>query len=98
MQIDTLSRVPLFSNLNDEQLQCIAGLGSEIAIDRGTQVAKQGDPPDGFYIILSGQIEWTRNVGGEIVPAVTLNAGEVFAELILLLEQRSKVGWAVLTI
>ncbi|PSB54879.1 hypothetical protein [Chamaesiphon polymorphus] len=45
MQIDTLSRVPLFSNLSNAQLQCIAGLGSEIAIDRGTQIAKQGDPP-----------------------------------------------------
>lgn len=86
MQIDPLRRVPLFSNLSDEQLQCVAGLGTEIRLDRGTQIANQGDPPDGFYIILEGQTEWTRNVGGEIVPAVTLGAGEVFAELILLLD------------
>ena len=87
MQIDILRQVPLFSNLKDEQLQCIAGLGSESSFASGTQIAKQGDPPDGFYIILSGQIEWMRNVGGEILPAVTLGAGEVFAELILLLDQ-----------
>lgn len=87
MQIDTLRQIPLFSNLRDEQLQCIAGLGSEIRLNSGAQIAKQGDPPDGFYIILEGQTEWTRNVGGEVVPAVTLGAGEVFAELILLLDE-----------
>ena len=87
MQIDTLRQVPLFSNLSDEQLQCIAGLGTETRLDRGTQIAKQGDPPDGFYIILEGETEWTRNVGGEDIPAVTLGTGEVFAELILLLDE-----------
>jgi signal transduction histidine kinase len=97
MQIHTFRRVPLFSNLNDEQLQCIAGLGSEIAIDRGTQIAAQGDPPDGFYIILAGQIEWTRNVSGEVVPAVTLGVGEIFAELILLLEQPYPTSGRALT-
>ncbi len=97
MQIDTLRRVPLFSNLSDEQLQCIAGLGTEISLDRGTQIAQQGDPPDGFYIILEGQTEWTRNVGGEVVPAVTLGAGEVFAELILLIDEPYPTSGKALT-
>ena len=97
MQIDTLRQVPLFSNLSDDQLQCIAGLGTEIKLDRGTQIANQGDPPDGFYIILEGQTEWTRNVGGEVVPAVTLGTGEVFAELILLLDQPYPTSGRALT-
>ena len=97
MQIDTLRRVPLLSNLQDDQLQCMAGLGTEIKLDSGTQIAKQGDPPDGFYIILEGQTEWTRNVGGEVVPAVTLGAGEVFAELILLLDEPYPTSGRALT-
>ena len=97
MQIDTLRQVPLFSNLSDDQLQCIAGLGTEIKLDRGTQIANQGDPPDGFYIILEGQTEWTRNVGGEVVPAVTLGTGEVFAELILLLDEPYPTSGRALT-
>ena len=97
MQIDTLRQVPLFANLSDEQLQCIAGLGTESKLDRGTQIAKQGDPPDGFYIILEGQTEWTRNVGGEVVPAVTLGTGEVFAELILLLDEPYPTSGRALT-
>ncbi len=87
MQMNSLRQIPLFSNLSDDQLQCIAGLGTEIKLDSGTQIANQGDPPDGFYIILQGQTEWTRNIGGEVVPAVTLGAGEVFSELILLLDE-----------
>lgn len=97
MEIDTLRRVPLFANLSDEQLQCIAELGTEIRLDRGTQIAKQGDPPDGFYIILEGQTEWTRSVGGEVVPAMTLGAGEVFAELILLLDEPYPTSGRTLT-
>ena len=97
MQIDTLRQVSLFSNLSDEQLQCIAGLGTEIKLDRGTQIANQGDPPDGFYIILEGQTEWTRNIGGEVVPAVTLGTGEVFAELILLLDEPYPTSGRALT-
>ena len=97
MQIDALRRVPLFSTLSDEQLQCITGLGTEIQLAPGTQIAQQGDPPDGFYIILAGQTEWTRNVGGEVVPAVTLGEGEVFAELILLLDEPYPTSGRALT-
>nr|WP_245894240.1 ATP-binding protein [Chamaesiphon polymorphus] len=42
-------------------------------------------------------MEWTRNVGGEVVPAVTLGAGEVFAELILLLDQPYPTSGRALT-
>jgi signal transduction histidine kinase len=97
MEIDVLRRVPLFSNLSDEQLQCIACMGTEIKLGAGTQIAQQGDPPDGFYIILEGQTEWLRNVGGEVLPAVTLGAGEVFAELILLLDEPYPTSGCTLT-
>jgi len=97
MQIDTLRQVPLLSDLSDDQLQCIAGLGTEIKLDRGAQIANQGDPPDGFYIIVEGETEWTRNVGGEVLPAMTLSAGEVFAELILLLDEPYPTSGKALT-
>ena len=97
MQIDRLRRVPLFSSLSDEQLQCIAGLGTEMRLDRGTQIAQQGDPPDGFYIILEGQTAWTRKVNGEDIPAVTLGTGEMFAELILLLDEPYPTSGQALT-
>ncbi len=83
---DALRRVSLFSGLSWEQLTWISGKGTEVYLRPGQKIASQGDPPDGFYVILEGQSEWTRKVGGQEVHAVTLGAGEVFAELILLLD------------
>ena len=55
--------------------------------EAGNQIAAQGDPPDGFYMILEGETEWTQNVGGEEVYVVTLGEGDIFAELILVLDE-----------
>jgi len=79
-----LSRVPLFARLSDDQLAWISERGTEVYLSPGQKIATQGDPADGFYVILEGRTEWTRNVGGQEVHAVTLGTGEVFAELILL--------------
>ena len=84
--LKTLRQVPLLSELSDEHLQCLAG-GEELSLEAGEYIARQGDPADGFYIILDGETEWTRNVEGENVPAVILGKGDVFAELILLLDE-----------
>ncbi|CAA9443117.1 MAG: hypothetical protein AVDCRST_MAG78-2628 [uncultured Rubrobacteraceae bacterium] len=83
---ETLRRVPLFSGLSVEQLEWISGKGTEIRLAPSALIASQGDPADGFYVILEGETEWTRRVGGREFHAVTLRAGEVFAELILFLE------------
>jgi signal transduction histidine kinase len=87
IDIETLRKIPLFSHLPEDQLQCLSEQGNEVRLSAGTQIAKQGDPPDGFYIILEGKTEWTRRVGQQEAHAVTLVAGDVFAELILLLDE-----------
>ncbi len=94
---ETLRQVPLFSHLPDDQLQCLADPGKEIWLQPGDQIAKQGDPPDGFYIILEGQTEWTRTVDGQSMHAVNLEAGDVFAELILLLDEPYPTSGRALT-
>ncbi len=66
--VDTLCRVPLFSNLPEDKLAWIAGQGEEIRIEPRTMIAAQGDPPDGFYVVLEGQTEWTRDTGPYPTP------------------------------
>jgi signal transduction histidine kinase len=97
IDIETLRKVPLFSHLPEEQLECLSEQGSEIGLSAGTQIAKQGDPPDGFYVILEGKTEWTRKVGQQEAHAVTLVAGDVFAELILLLDESYPTSGRALT-
>lgn len=94
---EAIRQVPLFAHLQDDQLQCLTKLGTEIKLQPGDQIAKQGDPPDGFYIILEGLTEWTRNVNGQSVHAVNLGSGDVFAELILLLDEPYPTSGRALT-
>ena len=37
---------------------------------------RAGDPPDGFYIVIEGQIEWPSRVGQQDVYVMTLADGE----------------------
>jgi len=55
-------------------------IGASLHLPAGTLIAKQGDPPDGFYIILAGKTGG-RAVGQQEAHAVTLVAGDIFAEL-----------------
>ncbi len=83
---ETLRRVPLFSKLPEDKLEWISEQGEEIRLEPGTTIATQGDPPDGFYVVLEGETEWTRKVGGQDVFVVKLGEGSIFAELILVLD------------
>ena len=85
--IDRLREVPLFAKLDDEKLRWVSDQGEVLELEAGTRIATQGDPPDGFYVILEGETKWTRNVGGEEVYVVTLGAGDIFAELIMVLDE-----------
>lgn len=84
---DCLRGQPLFQSLDEEKLQWISEQGEVVEFEPGDLIAKQGDPPDGFYVVLEGETEWTQNVGGEEVYVVTLGVGDIFAELILVLDK-----------
>ncbi|MCY1019493.1 ATP-binding protein [Pyxidicoccus sp. MSG2] len=83
--VTALRRVSLFSRLSDEQLRWIADHGRQLHFAAGVRIAAQGDPADGLSVILEGRTEWTRRVGAQEVHAATLEAGDIFGELILFL-------------
>ena len=74
--LDTLGRVPLFSELPEDKLAWISERSSEVRLRPGDYVKEAGDPPDGFYVVIEGQIEWTRKVGQQDVYVQSLVAGE----------------------
>ena len=84
---DCLRGVPLFASLDEEKLQWVSEQGEVVEFEAGDRIAAQGGPADGFYMILEGETEWTQNVGGEEVYVVTLGEGDIFAELILVLDE-----------
>ena len=70
--LDCLRSVPLFQNLPDDKLAWITEHSDEVRLGAGATIARQGDPPDGFYVVMEGETEWTRRVGQEDVFVVTL--------------------------
>src|ERR687894_1206747 len=83
---DCLRSVPLFKNLPDARFEWTADHAEEVRFASGSIIARQGDPPDGFYVVMEGETEWTRRVGQEDAFVVTLGKGAIFAELIMVLE------------
>jgi len=95
--IEVLRQIPLFTQLPEEHLQWLAEEGTEVSLDAGTKIAEQGDSPDGFYAILEGQTEWMQRVGDRQAHAITLGPGEIFAELLLILDEPYPVTGQALT-
>jgi signal transduction histidine kinase len=80
---DTLRRLPLFAQLTDEQLTSVER-GSEVRLRPGDHVKKAGDPPDGFYVVIEGQIQWTSKVRQQDVHVQSLGAGDFWGHELLL--------------
>jgi signal transduction histidine kinase len=86
MITETLRRVPLFAGLTEEQHQYVQQ-GNEIRSRPGEYVKRAGDPPDGFYIVIEGQIEWTSRVAQQDVYVMTLSDGEFWGHELLLTDK-----------
>jgi len=79
--VETLSRVPLFEELDAAELQSIAGSMHEATVPAGATVTVEGGPGNGFFVIESGEADVT--IEGQ--PRATMRAGDFFGEIALLL-------------
>jgi MFS family permease len=77
---DLLQRVPLFAPLPAPQLELLAAQVEPVDVTSGTEVVRQGEPGDRFYVVESGSFDVT--VDG--VQAGTLGPGDFFGEIALL--------------
>jgi len=93
---ELLRRIPLFAQLSDEQLASVER-GTEIRLRPGDYVKKAGDPPEGFYIVVEGEIEWTSKVRGQDVYVQSLVAGEFWGHELLLTGKPYPVSGRALT-
>lgn len=83
--VAALRQVPLFARLTGEQLRWMADHGRQLHFPAGTRIAEQGAAADGLSVIMEGHTQWSRRTGTESVPTFTLEAGDLFGELILFL-------------
>jgi hypothetical protein len=80
-----LARTPLFSGLGRVDLAKLAGELEELSFEAGRLIVREGDPPDGFYVINAGRVRVVT--GARPVPGpgdIRLGSGEGFGEMALL--------------
>lgn len=75
-----LSRVPLFSQLSDRELEFVASRADEVDAKVGTRLTTQGRSGDSFYVLLSGEAD--VQIDGE--QRATMKTGDFFGEISML--------------
>jgi CRP/FNR family cyclic AMP-dependent transcriptional regulator len=82
LSLVVLRNVPLFSGLNEVELDKLSKVAGRKRVARGTFIVRAGDSTDSLYILLSGRAKVTNfdEEGREIILA-WLNPGEFFGEM-----------------
>jgi len=78
--LDRLAAVPLFADLDKDELDDVAALGTDIDVEAGRTLAREGDVGSEAFLILSGSAVCTRD-GEEIA---VFGPGDFFGEMALL--------------
>ena len=77
-----LRNVRVFADLTETLLERVAALASEVELQRGEWLFREGDPADGVYVLRVGQLEVMQCEPPERIN--TLTRGSVLGELALL--------------
>jgi CRP/FNR family transcriptional regulator, cyclic AMP receptor protein len=78
--VDSLRKVPLFAELDDEDLGRLANQMKERHFSEGNPMTSEGSGGAGFFVITDGNA--TVSVGGEV--KATLGPGDYFGEIALI--------------
>jgi CRP/FNR family transcriptional regulator, cyclic AMP receptor protein len=80
-----LRKVALFSDLDDDSLDAVAGFAFEKTFRPGEVIVEEGHTGNGVYVVVDGRVEVLKSAGTQREEALaTLGAGEPFGELALL--------------
>jgi len=82
--LDAMRRLPLFAAFPEEQLQCFVDDMHEINLNAGDILFREGDAPNGLYVLVDGAMEVTKRMNGQEVVLASYHPGEFFGEISLL--------------
>ena len=85
---NTLFRLPLFSELGDEELDDLSRDTREVQPRKGEILFHQGETPTGLFVLIDGRVslKFPSQHGTEKVLAI-VNPGETFGEAVLFLQK-----------
>ena len=71
----------LFAELPEEDIHDLAATGRTVELGPGEVLMAEGSPPEAMYVVLQGELEVSRNVGGSDVLLNVCGPGELLGEL-----------------
>jgi len=72
----------LFWNLGPDELRFIRQSGNYITLTPGLKIFKKGDPADGIYVVVSGEVDiLDEEEGSEPTLLNTMASGDVIGEI-----------------
>lgn len=83
-----LGRTPLFQGLSATELAAIAAGTREVKLTRNSVLFHRGDPSDGFFLLIYGQIKlaFISPQGGEKVVEL-IGTGQTFGEAVMFMDK-----------
>jgi CRP/FNR family transcriptional regulator len=82
--VELLARVPIFSTLEQDDLQRIAQLAVPRSFEAGEVIFREGDASDTCYVVHTGHTRAVHQHGdGRTLALATFGPGEIFGELAL---------------
>lgn len=79
-ELRLLRAIPIFAPLPGTTIEHLAARLAPLRFETGTEIIRQGDPGDRFYLVAEGEVEVTAD--GK--PVSMLHPGEYFGEIALL--------------
>src|SRR3954447_24135917 len=61
VKIDALKKAPLFADLSRKELVQVARLSDELEIPVGRVLAREGEIGHEFFVVVDGEVEFSRN-------------------------------------
>lgn len=79
--IEAFRRSGLLAGLPEEDLQRLVAASSTVTLRPGDVLMAEGSEPDAMYVLLDGEVEVVRNVGGTEVLLNVCAGGDLLGEL-----------------
>lgn len=67
MAVQDLRQITIFASFSDDQVEALKLQGEEVRLQAGEVLFYEDDPPQGLYVILEGELEIIKRVGGQTV-------------------------------
>ena len=80
--VDRIAGIPIFEGLSPEQHRDLAAIAREQPFDAGEIIFSEGDPADGFYVVIDGKVKiFKLSLDGKEQILHLFEASEPFGEV-----------------